>query len=672
MLEVIFYHIVNCLRLTVKLLYHARKGFLKSISIFGRLCLFAIFLIPLWCRLVYELVNRIYTSYVIFSVPYTIEGSTNRNLLDIYLPYSYDPSTDKSKSKKYPVIVLVSGGAWIIGYKLWSFIIAMPLATLGCIVVVPDYRNFPQGSIEDMMSDIRSAMYWVDENIEKMYGGDKVNIVLAGQSAGAHISMCVILEEFKRTKAQYAVVNRTTPKACTCSIACNCSTNCNDSSAVSMKKNICDIICMFVGISGPYDIISLCSHLHRRGLDSNIVKTIFNNDLMKYSPTLLMQEMILQDMQKKQQKQQQQQQQQKKKTLDNNRFVESKYEPLYGSSLSLFNSAVNFISGAAATTSTYIEPPYELCNLSNSTSKACNRVHFDSSSESISISPYQSGKSSLPDSACGTWCDSYHPFPFSTTTEVEVATEDTEIEIKNLDSDIFCDFPAVFLYHGMNDKTIPHYICIDFGKIICDGGGYVRVCLIPEWSHTDGIVEAPLKGDNSLLVDILRQIDSLPDIKRKRMKMNKFLSEQGRGSTGSSIETSSSVRASIYGGDLQSARVCHETAYYAHDPLHYTNTSTWFIEDFKLPVSVSSHHDPLLNTDYQGHTNHQLINRKPNNTSRAVLSIGIPYSHHLSNLSSKQRSMVEVSTNYMIKCLVNFAKQFNPFYLFIYFCVNAL
>lgn len=53
------------------------------------------------------------------------------------------------------------------GYKLWSALVARGLSHLGLVCVVPDYRNFPQGDVEDMMADIRAAIQWTTFNASR-------------------------------------------------------------------------------------------------------------------------------------------------------------------------------------------------------------------------------------------------------------------------------------------------------------------------------------------------------------------------------------------------------------------------------------------------------------------------------------------------------------------------
>ena len=65
-------------------------------------------------------------SNIIRNVDYC-DGSKKRNLLDIYLPYNCNTKTNT----RTPVIIFVSGGAWIIGYKLWSALVGRGLSQLG-------------------------------------------------------------------------------------------------------------------------------------------------------------------------------------------------------------------------------------------------------------------------------------------------------------------------------------------------------------------------------------------------------------------------------------------------------------------------------------------------------------------------------------------------------------
>jgi len=115
-----------------------------------------IVLIPGWYHL---LKYYLFSPLLLRNVEYG-KGIRNRNLLDVYLPSKfYDPhSTDSQSQQQHPidlvpVVIFVSGGAWTIGYKLWSAFTARGLSKHGILTVVPDYRNFPQGDIEDMVCE---------------------------------------------------------------------------------------------------------------------------------------------------------------------------------------------------------------------------------------------------------------------------------------------------------------------------------------------------------------------------------------------------------------------------------------------------------------------------------------------------------------------------------------
>eukprot|EP01031_Cornospumella_fuschlensis_P042532 gene42532-51965_t len=121
--------------------------------------------------------------------------------MDVYLPPPPQSSFHQHPNSHhpYPIIIFVSGGAWTIGYKLWSALVGRGLSALGYLVVVPDYRNFPQGDIEDMVLDIKRSVIWVLAHAPR-FNGDITKITLAGQSAGAHICLCLLLKEYLQMK----------------------------------------------------------------------------------------------------------------------------------------------------------------------------------------------------------------------------------------------------------------------------------------------------------------------------------------------------------------------------------------------------------------------------------------------------------------------------------------
>ncbi|ESR51007.1 hypothetical protein CICLE_v10031407mg [Citrus x clementina] len=115
-----------------------------------------------------------------------VYGDQPRNRLDLYFP--------KSSDGPKPVVAFITGGAWIIGYKAWGSLLGQQLSERDIIVACIDYRNFPQGTIKDMVKDASQGISFVCNNISE-YGGDPDRIYLMGQSAGAHIAACTLLEQ---------------------------------------------------------------------------------------------------------------------------------------------------------------------------------------------------------------------------------------------------------------------------------------------------------------------------------------------------------------------------------------------------------------------------------------------------------------------------------------------
>ncbi|CAI5533107.1 unnamed protein product, partial [Closterium sp. Naga37s-1] len=118
------------------------------------------------------------------SIPY---GRLPRNSLDIFVPASPSP-------RPRPVVIFITGGAWIIGYKAWGTLLAQALEERGVIVASIDYRNFPQATVSGMLDDVTRGIGWVLQNIHR-YGGDPSRVHLAGQSAGAHLSSVAIIRQ---------------------------------------------------------------------------------------------------------------------------------------------------------------------------------------------------------------------------------------------------------------------------------------------------------------------------------------------------------------------------------------------------------------------------------------------------------------------------------------------
>src|SRR5438552_3649939 len=94
-----------------------------------------------------------------------------RHKLDLFLP--------KGK-KDYPVVVLVHGGAWIVGDNrccgLYSSV-GEYLASQGIGVVMPNYRLSPHVKHPEHIQDVARAFAWTKQNIAE-HGGRTDQLIL--------------------------------------------------------------------------------------------------------------------------------------------------------------------------------------------------------------------------------------------------------------------------------------------------------------------------------------------------------------------------------------------------------------------------------------------------------------------------------------------------------------
>ncbi|XP_015692793.1 probable isoprenylcysteine alpha-carbonyl methylesterase ICME [Oryza brachyantha] len=230
-------------RLAFILLRYLGVGY-RWISQLLALIIYAILLMPGFIRVGYY---YFFSRQVLRSVVY---GDQPRNRLDLYIP--------RDHTKPCPVVAFVTGGAWIIGYKAWGALLGRRLAERGIIVACIDYRNFPQGTISDMVSDASEGISFICETAGT-FGGDPNQIYLMGQSAGAHIAACALLE-------QAAI----------------------ESKGEQISWSVTQIKAYF-GLSGGYNIQNLVDHFHERGLYRSIFLSIMEGEksLPRYSPEIV-------------------------------------------------------------------------------------------------------------------------------------------------------------------------------------------------------------------------------------------------------------------------------------------------------------------------------------------------------------------------------------------------
>ncbi|KGN52032.1 isoprenylcysteine alpha-carbonyl methylesterase ICME isoform X1 [Cucumis sativus] len=231
-------------RLGLKLSKYIRVAF-RWIARFLALGCYSFFLLPGFLQVGYYYFS---SSQIRRSIPY---GDKPRNKLDLYLPKHIDGPK--------PVVAFITGGAWIIGYKAWGCLLGQQLSERDVIVACIDYRNFPQGTMSDMIDDASQGISFLCNNIRE-FGGDPNRIYLMGQSAGAHIAACTLLEHAMKEVRKVESI----------------------SWSVSQIK-------AYFGLSGGYNLLNLVDYFHSRGLSRSLFLSIMEGEqsLKRFSPEVM-------------------------------------------------------------------------------------------------------------------------------------------------------------------------------------------------------------------------------------------------------------------------------------------------------------------------------------------------------------------------------------------------
>lgn len=121
------------------------------------------------------------------SIAYVPSGNP-RHQLDIY-----QPADSALAATPRPVVVFFYGGAWQEGSRSDYLFVAEALTQRGYVVVVPDYRVYPEVKYPEFLRDGAAAVAWAATYANR-YGGDRSRIFLMGHSSGAHIAAMLALD----------------------------------------------------------------------------------------------------------------------------------------------------------------------------------------------------------------------------------------------------------------------------------------------------------------------------------------------------------------------------------------------------------------------------------------------------------------------------------------------
>lgn len=125
------------------------------------------------------------TSGIVFDTEHALK-------LDVYRPANVTSA---------PVIVFFYGGSWQSGERAWYRYAGEALAKEGFVVVIPDYRKYPQVQFPTFVDDAANAVAWTRANAAT-YGGDPQHLFVMGHSSGAHIGALLVTDARYLAKVQ--------------------------------------------------------------------------------------------------------------------------------------------------------------------------------------------------------------------------------------------------------------------------------------------------------------------------------------------------------------------------------------------------------------------------------------------------------------------------------------
>jgi acetyl esterase/lipase len=113
-------------------------------------------------------------------------GSAPRQVVDVYRPL--DEAADA------PVVVFFYGKGWREAAKADFEFVAAALTRAGIVVLIPDYRAYPEVVFPAFVEDGAGAVAWAAENIPGVATGER-RLFLMGHSAGAQIAALLAFDE---------------------------------------------------------------------------------------------------------------------------------------------------------------------------------------------------------------------------------------------------------------------------------------------------------------------------------------------------------------------------------------------------------------------------------------------------------------------------------------------
>ena len=116
--------------------------------------------------------------------------------MDIFYPsqenYDTAVSVKKIGGSSAPVVLFVHGGYWQVGSrKIYSFV-SKSWTKAGCVAAVVGYNLAPEASLHQMVSEIKSAVKYINTRFPKS------KLFLCGHSAGAHLCAMMMVSDWSK------------------------------------------------------------------------------------------------------------------------------------------------------------------------------------------------------------------------------------------------------------------------------------------------------------------------------------------------------------------------------------------------------------------------------------------------------------------------------------------
>ena len=132
-----------------------------------------------------KVLNALTPSSTFTKTPAIAYGSDPRQKLDVYRPL---PAVSNA-----PVVVFFYGGSWNSGSREDYGFVGEALASRGIVVVIADYRLYPQVRYPAFLQDGAKAVAWAVQHSAD-YGADPRRLYVMGHSSGAYNASMLALD----------------------------------------------------------------------------------------------------------------------------------------------------------------------------------------------------------------------------------------------------------------------------------------------------------------------------------------------------------------------------------------------------------------------------------------------------------------------------------------------